>query len=115
MNVLEYLEEQVGYVQNADMPEALLNAKILSLTKGVLGCGSVDDEEDEAPSENYQVLEFTAQTGNWDEPVKFVMVAENADEGDWVYAVNLDSYVEENLYGRDDLVTIYEVTDEEDF
>lgn len=118
MNVLDYLEEELGYEQGTDMPDTLLTAKILSITKGALECdvvGEEDDADDPRVAESYQVLEFEVQNGLWDEPVRFVMVSEDVAEKDWVYATSLEDYLEENFYGQDDLTTTYEVVDEESF
>lgn len=118
MNVLDYLEEEIGYVRSSDMPETLLTAQILSIIKGVLECDVVEEEDDEDDPRfavSYQVLEFSVQSGLWDEAVKFVMVSEDSENGDWVYAATLEDYLEENFYGQDDLTTTYEVIDDEDF
>lgn len=118
MNVLDYLEEEVGYVRSSDMPETLLTAQIISITKGVLECDVVEEEDDEDDprfAKSYQVLEFSVQSGLWDEAVKFIMVSEDSENGDWVYAATLEDYLEENFYGQDDLSTTYEVMDEEVF
>ena len=118
MNVLDYLEEEVGYVRSSDMPETLVTANILSITKGVLECDVVeeeDDEDDPRSAVSYQVLEFEVQSGLWDEPVRFVMVSEDAENGEWIYASTLEDYMEDNFYGQDDLTTTYEVIDEETF
>lgn len=118
MNVLDYLEEEIGYVRSSDMPETLLTAKIISVTKGVLECDVVEEEDDEDDprfAESYQVLEFEVQNGVWDDAVRFVMVSEDTENGEWVYATTLEDYIDENFYSQDDLTTKYEVTDEETF
>lgn len=118
MNVLDYLEGEVGYVKNADIPETLLTAKVLSVMKGTLECDVVseeDDEDDPHYADSYQVLEFVVQNGLWDEPVKFVMVSEDTDNDEWVYAATLEDFIEDRFYGQDDLTTTYEVNDEETF
>lgn len=118
MNVLDYLEEEIGYIRSSDMPETLLTAKIISIAKGVLECDVVEEEDEEDDprfAESYQVLEFTVKSGLWDEPVKFVMISEDIENGEWIYAATLEDYLEENFYGQDDLTTTFEVIDEEDF
>jgi hypothetical protein len=74
-----------------------------------------DDADDPRLAESYQVLEFEVQNGVWDEPVRFVMVSADTTDRDWVYASSLEDYLEEHFYGQDDLTTIYEVVDEEDY
>lgn len=118
MNVLDYLEEEIGYVKSSDMPETLLTASIVSVTRGVLECDIVqeeDDDDDPRFAESYQVLEFEVQNGQWDDSVKFVMVSEDIENGEWEYAPNLEYYIEENFFGQDNLTTTYEVTDVEDY
>lgn len=118
MNVLDYLEEEIGYVKSSDMPETLLTASIVSVSRGTLECDIVDDEDDDDDprfAESYQVLEFEVQSSLWDDSVRFVMVSENVEDGEWEYASTLESYLEENFYGQDSLSTTYEVTDVEEY
>lgn len=118
MNVLDYLEEEIGYVKSADMPETLLTAQIMTVSRGVLeGRTSCEEGEEDFPpfDETCEVLEFVVQNGLWDEPVKFVMVLNGSEGGEWVYASTLDDYIEENFYDQDDLTITYEVNDEEVF
>lgn len=119
--VLDYLEEEVGYVKASDMPEYLLSSKILSVSRGLLTCDLVDDYVDEYEGDDYQeyvgtyvVLEFRVATD--DEPFSFIMVsAENEDE-EWIYAESIDDYIEENLTDAyQELSTNYEMISDEDF
>lgn len=118
MNVLEYFEELTENIEDSEIPEPLLIARILSVTSGCLTSNPEieDEEEDDLPqAETYRVLEFVVQGGLWDEPVKFLMLSENTDSEEWLYAPTLEDFIEERFYGQDNLTTTYEVNDEEVF
>lgn len=118
MNVLDFLEEEIGYVKSSDMPEALLKATIQSVNRGLLECdlvGDEDDDDDPRFAEQYDVLEFIVTRDDWNSPVQFVMVSNDSENGDWEYFRTIDECIDEKFYGQDDLTTTYEVTDEEIF
>lgn len=115
--VLEYIEEETGFIPDPDLPPALAKAELVRVVSAVFTfeVTTIDEDAEYEDEENYEegthpVLEITAETET--DTVTFILISPNDEE--WFYYKTIDEYVDETYYDNDDISYNYEVISDDD-
>lgn len=109
--VLEYLEEETGFIPDPDLPPVLAHASLVRVVTAVFTFeATITDDDDDYDEEiheegSYPVLEITAEAE--DDSITFILISPNEEE--WLYYKSIDEYIDEAYYDNSDISYNYEV------